>query len=76
LDVHEERIGRLPGRPVGLDDFFAPAGGSLYLAFVARPHCGSDRSTFTGGSMDLIVAAVVAALAAVSFVWLAFVERA
>jgi hypothetical protein len=30
----------------------------------------------TGGSMDLVVAAVVLALAALSFVWLAFVERA
>jgi len=30
----------------------------------------------TGGSMDLVAAAVVLALAALSFVWLAFVERA
>jgi hypothetical protein len=37
---------------------------------------GIDRWTFTGGSMDLVVAAVVAALAALSFIWLAFVERA
>jgi hypothetical protein len=29
-----------------------------------------------GGSMDLVVAAVVLALAALSFVWLAFIERA
>jgi hypothetical protein len=37
---------------------------------------GTDRHTFTGGSMDLVVAAVVVALAALSIIWLAFVERA
>ena len=37
---------------------------------------GTDRYTFAGGSMDLVVAAVVVALAALSFIWLAFVERA
>jgi hypothetical protein len=30
----------------------------------------------TGGSMDLVVVAIVAALAALSFVWLRFVEKA
>jgi hypothetical protein len=40
------------------------------------PTVGTDRYTFTGGSMDLVVAAVVVALAALSFIWLAFVERA
>jgi hypothetical protein len=33
-------------------------------------------SVVTGGSMDLVVVAVVLALAALSFVWLAFVEKA
>jgi hypothetical protein len=51
-------------------------GSCLYLAFVARSHCGHRPIHVTGGSMDLVVAAVVVALAALSFIWLAFVERA
>jgi hypothetical protein len=43
---------------------------------VVGAHPGADRHRLTGGSMDLVVAAVVLALAALSFVWLAFVERA
>lgn len=45
---------------------------SLRSARTLEPTC----NRLTGGSMDLVVAAVVLALAALSFVWLAFVERA
>jgi hypothetical protein len=45
---------------------------SLWSARTLEPTC----NRLTGGSMDLVVAAVVLALAALSFVWLAFVERA
>jgi hypothetical protein len=44
---------------------------------VAERQRGSrPTSAVTGGWMDLVVVAVVLALAALSFVWLAFVEKA
>jgi hypothetical protein len=73
LDIHEERIGR-PAQALttSLHQWVAAFISPLWR----DPTVGTDRYTFTGGSMDLVVAAVVVALAALSFIWLAFVERA
>jgi hypothetical protein len=58
------------------DDFLRPA------ALPSRRFCGrratwepTDRIV-NGGSMDLVVVAILAALAALSFLWLRFVEKA
>ena len=60
----------------GLDDFFASGGASftpsLWPASNLEP---TDRSV-NGGSMDLVVVAIIAALAALSFLWLRLVEQA
>jgi hypothetical protein len=51
--------------------------GFLHAVFVTGRQGGSRPTAVrTGGWMDLVVIAIVLALAALSFVWLAFVEKA
>jgi hypothetical protein len=60
-----------------LDDFFASRPASFTPSLWPSGNVEADRQlSSTGGSMDLVVVAVVLALAALSFVWLAFVEKA
>ena len=75
-DIHATKDRPSSAPCPSLDDFFAAATTSFTLSLWPARTLEPTDNRLTGGSMDLVAAAVVLALAALSFVWLAFVERA
>ena len=76
-DVHaiKDRTPRAPGSD--LDDFFATRRPSFTPPLWPGSTLEADQPLGEWrGSMDVVVVAVVVALAALSFVWLGFVEKA
>ena len=59
-----------------LDDFFASGGASFTPPLWPASNLGATDRSVNGGSMDLVAVAIIAALAALSFLWLRFVEKA
>ena len=72
------RIGPAPRQQRSvLDDFFASAGPSFTPPLWPASTLEADQPAREWrGSMDVVVAAVILALAALSFVWLRLVEKA
>jgi|GEM_PF-2715362 len=72
----QPRIGRAAPRARALTTSLQPRRASFTLSLWPARTLEPTDNRLTGGSMDLVAAAVVLALAALSFVWLDFVERA